>query len=170
MSHEHLKITISDEGAADRRRVAPPNPLRLRRYLTGGFVLPPDHSCPITERDARPTGMNGPEMRTTIFGVPIPPWTAPAGIKNDDGKARWDLLPWEEVGQVVEVLTHGAKKYAPENWKRVPNPQNRYFAAAMRHLHAHRLGDALDDETGLPHLAHAACCILFLMHFEALKP
>lgn len=88
------------------------------------------------------------------------------GRKADAGKARWDLLPWEELSQVVDVLTYGAQKYAPENWKHVAGPENRYFAAAMRHLIAHRRGDLLDDESGLPHLAHATCCILFLMHFQ----
>lgn len=77
-----------------------------------------------------------------------------------------ELLPWESLGQIVEVLTYGAQKYSPDNWQRVPDPQNRYFAAVMRHLHAYRLGDALDSESGLPHLAHAACCVLFMMHFD----
>jgi hypothetical protein len=88
------------------------------------------------------------------------------GRKDDQDKARWDLLPWDAAEQVVEVLTFGARKYAPDNWRHVPEPQNRYFAAAMRHLVAWRNGQQDDPETGLPHLAHATCCLMFLLSRE----
>ncbi len=42
--------------------------------------------------------------------------------KHDTEKARWDLLPMDAVSPVVDVLTFGAKKYAPDNWKTVPEP------------------------------------------------
>lgn len=89
--------------------------------------------------------------------------------KNDDGKIRWDLLPWNEVEEVAKVLEFGAKKYDPENWKLVDDPQ-RYFAAAMRHLVAWKKGKLKDDETGLPHLSHACCCLLFLMWHDHNQP
>ena len=92
--------------------------------------------------------------------------TCEPGTKYDTGKDRWDLLPWAEVRDIVRVLTHGAQKYADDNWKAVPDAWDRYFAAAHRHLIAHRLGERLDPESGLPHLAHAACCLLFLAWFE----
>ncbi len=38
----------------------------------------------------------------------------PDGKKNDSGKRRWGLLPWEEVGMIVDVLMVGAKKYTQE--------------------------------------------------------
>ena len=82
--------------------------------------------------------------------------------KHDTEKARWDLLPLDAVAPVVDVLTFGAKKYAPDNWKTVPEWDRRYYAAAMRHLVAWSQGEWLDPESGLPHLAHANCCILFL--------
>ncbi len=91
------------------------------------------------------------------------------GEKHDQGKARWDLLPWGPVRQIVAVLTFGAKKYAPHNWQKVDNPRERYFAALHRHLVAWREGELLDPETKLPHLAHAACCVLFLMWFDDRK-
>ena len=70
--------------------------------------------------------------------------------------------------EVVEVLTFGDAKYNPdnsnpENWKHVPNWDTRYFAATMRHMLAWMEGDVLDNETGCNHLAHAACCILFML-------
>jgi hypothetical protein len=88
------------------------------------------------------------------------------GKKFDHDKPRWDLLPYDAVGAVVDVLTHGCEKYGPENWRQVEGWQRRYFAAAQRHLVAYFQGDDTDDESGLPHLAHAACCVLFLLAKE----
>jgi len=85
------------------------------------------------------------------------------GRKNDRGKDRWDLLPWDEVRCVVQVLTLGAEKYEDDNWKRVPNSRERYFAAAQRHITAWWSGERWDEESGMHHLAHAICCLLFAM-------
>jgi hypothetical protein len=86
--------------------------------------------------------------------------------KHDAGKPMWDLLPYREVGQIVDVLTYGAGEYAPYNWLQMKEPKARCFAAMMRHLTAWKGGQILDPESGLPHLAHAGCCLLFLMHFD----
>ena len=91
------------------------------------------------------------------------------GLKKDHGKDRWDLLPWEEVEEIVKVLTFGANKYADNNWQKVPQGRERYFAAAMRHLVAWRRGEERDPESGLKHLAHAGCCLLFLSHLTNVK-
>lgn len=85
------------------------------------------------------------------------------GRKDDQGKAQWDLVPWEAMEPVVRVLMHGAKKYGPHNWRLVDRWEERYWNAAMRHLLAYGTGHSLDEETGLPHLAHAMCCLLFLL-------
>ena len=88
------------------------------------------------------------------------------GRKDDSEKSRWDLLPYDALEQISDVLTYGAKKYEEHNWKKVPKSKGRYFAAAMRHLTAWFRGERLDPESGHPHLAHAACCLLFLMWFD----
>ncbi len=88
------------------------------------------------------------------------------GVKYDNDKPQWTLLPFKSVTQVVEVLTYGAKKYAPDNWKKVPNARQRYIDAAFRHMSAYAAGEKLDDETGKSHLAHAMCCLLFLLAFD----
>jgi hypothetical protein len=41
--------------------------------------------------------------------------------------------------------------------------------AAMRHMRARYGGEILDSESGLPHLAHAACCCLFSLAFDLRK-
>jgi hypothetical protein len=88
------------------------------------------------------------------------------GRKDDQGKRRWGLLPWRALGVVADVFTFGAKKYADNNWQRVPCARERYFDALQRHVNAWHLGEANDPETGYHHLAHAACCVLFLLSFE----
>lgn len=88
------------------------------------------------------------------------------GFKADAGKPDWTLLPWEPLGEVVEVLTLGAQKYARDNWQKVPDAERRYGAALLRHVVARLRGERLDPETGKPHLAHAGCCLLFLAWFD----
>jgi hypothetical protein len=88
------------------------------------------------------------------------------GRKDDQGKLQWSLLPVKPVEAVLRVLMFGAKKYAPGNWMRVDNAEERYFDAALRHLMAWRAGEQRDPESGQPHLAHAGCCILFMLWFE----
>jgi Domain of unknown function (DUF5664) len=88
------------------------------------------------------------------------------GEKFDGDKPRWDLLPMQAVRAAVLVLTYGARKYAPDNWRKVPDARARYYAAAMRHLSAWWTGEKLDPESGHQHLAHALCCLLFLAELE----
>lgn len=88
------------------------------------------------------------------------------GVKYDEAKARWDLLPWRATSEVVDVLTYGARKYAPENWRSVDGWRWRYHAAAVRHIAAWALGERTDSESGAHHLAHAACCLLFLIELD----
>lgn len=89
-----------------------------------------------------------------------------AGRKDDHQKAPWDLFLWGAASAVVDVLEHGRRKYDADNWRAVPEARRRYFAAALRHLVAWRRGEALDPESGLSHLGHAATCILFLLELE----
>lgn len=84
------------------------------------------------------------------------------GRKFDNSKNRWDLLPWAEVEEVVEILTFGAEKYEENNWQHV-FPRSRYIAAGMRHFTARIKGEKIDPESGKSHLAHAICCMLFIM-------
>lgn len=91
------------------------------------------------------------------------------GVKLDAGKPRWSLLPFGAIRSVVEVLEYGARKYSPGNWRLVENARERYFDATLRHLTAWWQGETNDPESGLPHLAHAACCVLFLLALEEEK-
>ena len=90
------------------------------------------------------------------------------GKKYDGGKAKLYLLPPKSILEVGKVLTYGADKYDAENWRKVDDLQNRYTSAALRHIFAHIDGEADDQETGLSHLAHAMCCLLFKLEDELL--
>lgn len=87
-------------------------------------------------------------------------------IKADSGKVRLELLPSRAVEAVGRVLTLGARKYAPDNWRKVDD-LSRYTGAALRHIFAHMGGEKLDPESGEHHLAHAACCLLFIVELDA---
>ena len=86
------------------------------------------------------------------------------GIKHDDGKNRYDLLPPEALDEITKVFTFGAKKYVPRNWEK-GIPYGRVFAAMMRHMWAWWGGEDDDPETGLSHLSHAGCNLFFLLAF-----
>jgi hypothetical protein len=85
--------------------------------------------------------------------------------KHDDGKPRMDLLPFDAVLAVAKVLTFGANKYAARNWEKGLD-WGRLHGAALRHLAAWGNGENTDAESGLSHLAHAACCCLMLLASE----
>ena len=87
------------------------------------------------------------------------------GMKFDDGKPMWRLLPFRELREVVDILTFGVKKYAVDNRKKVTPPE-RYIDAAFRHFTSWIEGEKIDSETGKSHLAHAVCNLLFLMWFD----
>lgn len=91
------------------------------------------------------------------------------GLKYDTGKLRWDLLPMECVEDVVKILSFGSTKYGDNNWQNVTPFEDRYFAALMRHLVAFRKGEKVDPESGLSHLAHAMCNVIFLSWNEKHK-
>jgi hypothetical protein len=83
------------------------------------------------------------------------------GMKRDSSKLEWHLLPWEETESVLQVLGFGKKVYGENNWQKVESGEIRYRNAAHRHLAAIGKGEYLDQETGLPHYAHALCSLLF---------
>ena len=95
--------------------------------------------------------------------------TENTGVKHDQGKPRMDLLSGLALEEVAKVLTFGAVKYGEHNW-RGGIVFSRLIAAAMRHLFAYARGESKDPETGLSHIAHAMCCLMFLLEFAVTKP
>jgi hypothetical protein len=89
-----------------------------------------------------------------------------SGVKDDQGKPMWHLLPWKAVAGMVKVLTFGAVKYSEDGWRTVPNAQKRYTAALLRHLAALSVGEKLDSESGLRHIDHVLTNAAFLAELE----
>jgi hypothetical protein len=88
------------------------------------------------------------------------------GTKFDSEKLRPSLLPIESLEVVTKVLMFGSAKYSDHNWKIVPNARARYIDAAMRHLMAVVREEENDAESGLSHVAHCICCLLFVLWFD----
>jgi hypothetical protein len=91
------------------------------------------------------------------------------GTKFDDGKVPLDLWSPDALIATAQVLAFGAEKYEPYNWAKGIK-YSRVFAALLRHLWAWFRGEQFDSETNLNHLAHAMCCLMFLLHYEMNSP
>lgn len=87
------------------------------------------------------------------------------GIKKDENKTPIGLLPPEAIFEIGKVFDFGARKYSPHNW-RGGFRWSRLYDAVLRHLFAWIGGEDKDPESGLSHLAHAACGLMMLLTHE----
>jgi hypothetical protein len=85
------------------------------------------------------------------------------GKKFDTSKTRFDLIEPKFTEGIAKVLTYGADKYGAYNWVLVDNDTARYTAALHRHINAWEQEEDCDPESGMHHLLHAACNLMFLM-------
>ena len=88
---------------------------------------------------------------------------AEEGRNYDGGKPMMSLVPPHALEEMAKVLTLGAKKYDVDNWKYVEDGKQRYLDAMLRHINAYIKGERDDPEFGTHHLAHAACCLYFIL-------
>lgn len=75
------------------------------------------------------------------------------------------LLPFDALEEVTKVLDFGQKKYSARNWEKGMH-WSRLLRALLGHTFKWAQREKADPETGLSHLAHAACCALFLLAYE----
>jgi hypothetical protein len=95
---------------------------------------------------------------------------ASEAIKHDSGKPDWSLVPFEALEGMVKVLEFGAKKYDAYNFAEGKGlDYNRLISASIRHITSFSRGEDDDVESGLSHISHAACNLLFLSYFIAHK-
>ena len=134
-----------------------PGPSQIARYKTNTMHLL-EHQ----------TVFGKPHFTNTANPVEFPKATGTA-LKFDVDKLPLHLLSTEAMNQTAAVLKFGAQKYAEHNWRK-GFAWSRPLAAAMRHITAFNDGEDCDPESGLSHLAHAACCIMFLLEFEKTHP
>jgi len=86
------------------------------------------------------------------------------GRKNDDQKPDYSLLPPAVLHDVVLAFGEGNAKYGRTNYLHVADGENRYYAAALRHLEAWRMGEHIDPDSGEPHLSRAIASVMILEH------
>lgn len=91
------------------------------------------------------------------------------GRKFDAGKTEYGLLPPFSLEEIAKVMTFGAQKYERENWRYVDDGKRRYFDAMQRHIWAWKRGEIYDPESGMHHLAHAGCCLMFLSELDMIE-
>jgi hypothetical protein len=89
---------------------------------------------------------------------------ATEGVRFDQGKLPLHLVPPELEEEVAKVLEFGAKKYAPRNWEKGMD-WSRVEASLRRHLLRWKMGEDIDPETGLLHVAHIATNAAFLIAY-----
>ena len=91
------------------------------------------------------------------------------GQKHDNGKPPMDFLDKTALEETARVLAFGAKKYAAHNWRK-GLPLSRTLAAALRHIYQFLDGETNDAETGLNHLGHAMCEVMFALNASKTRP
>ena len=89
--------------------------------------------------------------------------------KFDDNKPPVGLIPRSATLEEAYVLAFGAQKYGTHNWRQGMKWQ-RLINASMRHILAFNEGEDFDPESGLCHLAHARCCLSFLIEYMTTHP
>lgn len=80
-----------------------------------------------------------------------------AGAKVDAGKVRMHLITGgmaRAITEVAKIATFGAAKYTDNGWISVPDGFRRYEDAQQRHAAKRHMGEELDSDSGLLHLAH----------------
>lgn len=91
-------------------------------------------------------------------------------LKADNDKVRMSLVDPLFVEGTAEVLTFGAKKYEANNWKKLEYKElYRIKDSLLRHIYSYLDGEYIDEESGLEHLKHIACNVMFLLHHENKK-
>ena len=84
------------------------------------------------------------------------------GGKDKIGKTRLTLVPVDSLFQVATVFEYGAVKYGENNWRK-GHRQLDLLDSCLRHICSHLRGDDIDDESKLPHLAHASANLFILL-------
>lgn len=91
--------------------------------------------------------------------------TESGGTKHDQDKTRMDLLPLDVLEGVSQVLGFGAAKYGDYNFAQGMK-FSRLLGACLRHLTKWQRGQDQDEESGLNHLDHAICSLIFLRYYQ----
>lgn len=90
------------------------------------------------------------------------------GVKDNRGKSRVDLIPFNVLMRVGQVLGFGAAKYKPHNW-RLGLSYSDTIGSALRHVFAFAEGEDTDPESGQCHVDNAITQLIFLSEYHHTK-
>lgn len=86
-------------------------------------------------------------------------------MKNSKNKTRWNIVPFEIIEQIAEILTYGAERYGDNTWKNVD--KKLWYDAMMRHVAEYSKGKKYNDKDwNHHHLMHAICNAMFIVYIE----
>lgn len=87
-------------------------------------------------------------------------------VRDDSNKTNWSLMPFEALEEINKVLEFGATKYSANNWQEGTGfKYSRVLNSLLRHVFAFMRGEDKDPESGLSHMAHAGCNVLFILYY-----
>lgn len=88
-------------------------------------------------------------------------------VRFDEGKTNWSLMPFEAIEEINKVLEFGVKKYAAWNFIQDGGMNHsRVINSMLRHIFAYMQGEDKDPESGLSHIAHVGCNVVFLLYYN----
>ncbi len=70
---------------------------------------------------------------------------------------RYDPNGWDHM---VKVLEYGAEKYERNNWRK-PGDKCKIIDSLLRHLKCMARDEYTDADSGLPHIGHVLCNVMF---------
>lgn len=103
--------------------------------------------------------MRGGENEGKRIRVALP--TDAKAATYDDGKPPLASLPPEGLLAVARVQAYGKRKYGDDENYRKGMEAKRQMSCVLRHVFKYLAGEDNDNESGEPHLAHAAARLLF---------
>ena len=91
------------------------------------------------------------------------------GLRFNEGKPRWSLVPQSALIPMVKVLEFGADKYGVGNWSKGLSIRET-CESLKRHLDAFMEGEDTDPESGISHIGHIQCNALFISYMMKKRP
>lgn len=131
--------------------------IELKNSIRYGFIV----EVPLVDEKV------GVPQGTAVSPVePAPADTMKPSVRYNKGKTLWSLIPKRPLHDIARVFTYGAAKYSDRNWEAPGFDYSSVYDSAMRHLDSWWQGQDIDEESGLPHLAHACANLLFLAQYR----